>query len=210
MDIGAYPSSVKDRHKASARLAAFLAASEGTTAVEFGLIALPLLFSILFLMSVGYTLFLKQGLDFAAQKAARQIRIGAAQQAQMTQAQFLQNVICPALPLTVSCSSIIVNISNVPYTSGNALNYASYMSFVNTQQTNLVVPQLSNSATNYCLGQGGSSPSYVYLQLLYPVPLFFAMFSAGATTVYNGQKVYLLMATSTFLNEPFIAPASAC
>ena len=71
-------------------------------------------------------------------------------------------------------------------------------------------PALTNTGAAYCPGQGGKSPSYVYLQVLYPVSGFFSLFATSATTVYNGQKVFLVMATATFLNEPFVAPASAC
>lgn len=160
-------------------------------------------------MSIGYMVYVKQGLDFATQKAARQIRIGAVQQAQLTQSQFVSQLICPGMPMTVSCSDVIVNVNNVPYTSG-ASNYQSYMNFVNAQQTNVIIPPLTNTGATYCPGQGGKSPSYVYLQVLYPIGSFLALFSSSATTVYNGQKVFLVMATATFLNEPFIAPASAC
>ncbi|WP_158809144.1 TadE/TadG family type IV pilus assembly protein [Beijerinckia sp. L45] len=189
---------------------AFARDRSGATAVEFGLIALPFLATIVFLISIGYMVYVKQGLDFATQKAARQIRIGAVQQAQLTQTQFVTQLICPALPMTVNCNNLIVNVSNVPYTAGNANNYQSYMTFVNAQQTNLIIPALTNTGATYCPGQGGKTPSYVYLQVLYPVPRFMSLFASSATTVYNGQKVFLVMATATFLNEPFVAPTSAC
>jgi Flp pilus assembly protein TadG len=187
----------------------FVRDRSGATAVEFGLVSLPFLLTILFLLSVGYMVYVKQGLDFATQKAARQIRIGAVQQAQLTQSQFVAQQICPYMPMTVNCSNVIVNVNNVPYTAG-AANYQSYMNFVNAQQTNVIIPALTNTGAAYCPGQGGKSPSYVYLQVLYPVSGFFSLFATSATTVYNGQKVFLVMATATFLNEPFVAPASAC
>ena len=193
----------------AARARAFRRDMKGATAVELSLIALPLFTTILFLMSIGYMSYIKQGLDFAAQRAARQIRIGAVQQAKLTQTQFLTQIVCPALPLTVTCASVIVNVNNVPYTAG-AANYSSYMSFVNASQTNLVIPALSNTNATFCPGQGGKTPSYVYLQILYPFSMFLSTFSTSAMTVVNGKKVFLLMATATFLNEPFVAPASAC
>ena len=196
----------------------FLRDREATTAVEFSLIVTPLLVTILYLMSIGYMVFVKQGLDFATQRAARQVRIGAVQNAQLNQAQFRTQIVCPLLPLTVNCDNVIVNLQNVPYTQGSTTNYNSYVAFQNASGNGLALPStLSNSSTSYCPGQGAQTPtgtqltpSYVYLQIIYPVSMFLAMFSQGSTVTYNGQKVYAVMTTATFLNEPFVAPASAC
>ena len=189
---------------------AFIRDASGATAVEFGIVSLPLFLTILFLMSIGYISFIVQGLDLTAKKVARQVRIGAVQSMQLSQQQFLTQVVCPVLPPTVQCANVIVNLQNVAYTNGNAYNYNSYNNFVNSSQTGLIIPPLSNSQTSYCPGQGGTNPSYVYLQILYPVSYFLALFAPASATVYNGQKVFLVMSTATFLNEPFVAPASAC
>ena len=195
----------------------FVRATGGTTAVEFSLIALPLLFTILFLMYIGFMVYAVQCFDLTAQKVARQIRIGAVQAAQLTQTQFINQIVCPLLPTSFSCSNVIVNLQPVPFTSNTPNSYMAYTNFLNINQTALVIPPLQNSSTKYCPGQGqqgqgtnSTPPTYVYLQILYPISLGLSLFSQITTTTYNGQQVYLVMSTATFLNEPFSAPASSC
>ena len=187
----------------------FRRATAGSTAIEFAFIAPLLLVTILFLMSVGYILFMMESLDYATQKAARQVRTGYVQGATtnvaLTQTQFRTQVICPLLPSMFNCSNVIVNLQAVPYSYYNPNQYYNY---VNSKQSGLILPTLDNTQTSYC---PGNPKGYVYLQVLYPVNLFLSMMSSATyATTYQGQQVYLIMATATFLNEPFVAPTSSC
>lgn len=78
-------------------ITAFIAETRGVTAVEFALVAPLLLATILFIMSIGYMLFMSESLDYATQKAARLIKTGQVQAAGLTQAQFVAQDICPLL-----------------------------------------------------------------------------------------------------------------
>ncbi len=159
-------------------------------------------------MSVGYIMLMKQSLIYATQKAARQIATGQVQTAGLTQAQFVAQDICPLLPSPMfTCSNVIVNVQPVPTTDGNYPN--EYSSFLNSTSTGLAIPAtLSNSATSFCPGAAGG---YVYVQVLYPVSIPGSLFSSILTTAtYNGASVYLISATATFLNEPFVAAMGAC
>jgi Flp pilus assembly protein TadG len=190
-----------------ARVKTFVRETRGATAVEFALIAPMLLLTVLFIMSIGYMIFMNQALDYATQKAARQIRTGQVQTAAITtQSAFATQVVCPLLPSFFNCSNVIVNsqdmgtISSIP--SDGVYPYE-YNQFINTAQTGLTVPGLSNSSTTFCTGSG---QTFVFLQILYPVPFFLSFLSSSTiATTYNGQKVYLIMSTATFLNEPFKA-----
>jgi len=181
----------------------------GATAVEFALVFPLLILTILFVMSIGYILFMSQALDYATQKAARQIKTGQVQTAGLTQTQFLTTVVCPLLPSLFNCNNVIVNVQTMGTITSvpNDSNYPNeYLSFVNASSTGLTLPPLSNSQTKYAPGQG---QCYIYLQVVYPVPLWLAVLSASAVaTTFNNQKVYLIMATATFLNEPFTSQAS--
>jgi Flp pilus assembly protein TadG len=177
--------------------ARFIVEARGTTAVEFALIAPILIATILFLMSIGYMLVMSQTLDYATQKASRTIRTG--QSSGVTQTNFRTGTLCPLLPSMFNCNDVIVNIQSVSTTDANYPN--EYYSFVNAAQSGLVIPQLDNTKTNY---YAANAQCVVYVQVLYPVNIFMSFLSSSTiATTYNGRKVYLIMATSTFLTEPF-------
>jgi Flp pilus assembly pilin Flp len=194
-----------------AAVAQFCRQTRGATAVEFALVSPMLLLTVLFILSVGYMLFMAQALDYATQKAARQVMTGQAQGSvsgttPLSQDQYRTTVVCPLLPSLFNCDNVIVNMQAVPNPGSN--HPYEYYSFLNTAQTGLAIPTLSNASTSYCPGQ---QQGYVYLQILYPVNFFLSFLSTSTVaTTYLGQKVYLIMSTATFLNEPFVAPASSC
>ena len=177
----------------------------GATAVEFALLSPFVILTIFFMISIGYMLLMNQCLDFATQKAARQLRTGAIQTAGLTQSNFQKTVVCPLLPPLFNCADVIVNIQAVPI---DATYPNEYYVFVNAARTGLIIPPLSNNQTSYCPGQ---AQKYVYIQILYPVSFFISLLSSSSiATMYNGQPKYLIMATATMLNEPFNAPVSPC
>jgi hypothetical protein len=94
----------------------------------------------------------------------------------------------------------------VPYNGANANTV--YQSFENSSGTGLAVAALSNAQATFCPGQG---QNYVYVQVLYPVNIFLSLIASSAVaTTYQGRKAYLIMATATFLNEPFTASYAGC
>jgi Flp pilus assembly protein TadG len=197
------------RHRggALARAKAFVRETAGATAVEFALIAPMLFLTILFIMSIGYMIFMNQALDYATQKAAREIRTGQVQSAGITTAaSFASQTVCPLLPSIFQCSNVIVNSQTLgsfdSITSDGVYPYE-YNQFINSSKTGLIYPTTSNSSNTFCTGSGST---FVFLQILYPVPFFLSFLSSSTiAATYNGQKVYLIMSTATFLNEPFPA-----
>lgn len=173
------------------KLTAFRHASQGTTAVEFGMIALPFLTTIMFILFVSLTLFYRTTLDYATQKAARALMVGTPQTSGQTAIQFRTNTLCPYLTLVFfDCSKIVVNLVTVTET----VEPTAYTNFVTPDLSAIIVPPPSIS---YCPGVGSS---YEVLEVLYPLPIYLSFF-ASAPNVVQGQ--FLLLSTATFRNEPF-------
>jgi hypothetical protein len=184
----------------------------GATAVEFGLIGIPLFFTLLGTVEAGFDLYNRNVLDNVTQEIARQIMTGAVQSMTINNqpisaAQFRTNVVCPLLPATYSCNNVIVNVQ----TFTEAAYPGGFYNFVNSAQSGLNAPPLSNTLTSFCIGATGA---YVLLQILYPLPLMTNVFAPGTVTTFNGQKVRLLFSNAAFKNEPFPAgsyvPPSGC
>lgn len=169
---------------------------DGSTAVEFALIALLLLMTILFILSVGTMLYLGQALDVATTKAARQIMLGTVQNAGTSKDDFRTNYVCASLPALFDCSKIVVNVQTVT----EAAQPGGYYGLVNSTQTALIVP--TSSTAQYA---PGVQQSYEYVQVVYPITLLptpiAAILGGGAT--YNGSKAVMLVSTAAFRNEQY-------
>ena len=168
----------------------------GTTAVEFGILAVPFMLTLMGVFEVGYTFFMMSALDYAANKSARAVMTGAVSTAGMSASTFRTSVVCPKLPANFSCADIFVNVSLVPA----GTNPTGYYSYVNTGKSALIVPALNATANKFCPGSGGQ---YVVVQILYPVSYFTMLFAGHSPTIYNGRQVNVLMSTATFKAEPY-------
>ena len=154
--------------------------------------------TIVFVMMIGLILYLDQALEHATDIAARQIMIGAVQKANMGQGAFRTTVVCPALPASLNCDDVIVNVQTVA--RGGPTD--GYYGFVASDASGLAMPALSNASAQFTPGLQGA---YVYLQVVYPVtilPAFMASFM-GASSTYKGLPAYLAVATAAFRNEQY-------
>ena len=96
-----------------------------------------------------------------------------------------------------TCSNVIVNVQ----TATEAAQPGGYYAFVNSNQSALIIPTLSNASSAYTPGAQGN---YEYVQVIYPItfiPSIFASILGKAT--YQGSSAYLLVSTSTFRNEQY-------
>lgn len=178
------------------RLLRLAVCCRGSTAVEFALVSALLIPAILFIMLVGLILYSNQALDYATNKASRQIMIGAVQSTGMSQAAF-QTLVCSYLPAAFTCSNVIVNVQ----TTTEAAQPGGYYPFVNANQTALLIPALSNASAQFTPGVQGN---YVYVQVVYPItfiPALLAPYLGGAT--YQGASAYLAVSTAAFQNEQY-------
>jgi Flp pilus assembly protein TadG len=184
----------------------FLKERKAAVAVEFAMIGAPLLLMILEIFQSALFVYCSGMIDHATQAAARQIMTGSVQNGSLTAAQFRTNLLCPLLPATMPCSSVIVNLqtfSEAAYPSG-------FYSFVNSTQTAIVIPPLDNTQTSFCPGGSGQ---YVYLQVFYAMPLIGAVWLPAVTTTFQGQTVKLVSAAAAFKNEPYqssYTPPAGC
>ena len=171
----------------------------GVVAIEFAMVGLPFLLLIVAIMVVGFLLYAQSTLDYATQKAARQVMVGTVQTSSLTADQFRTTILCPLLPATFTCSNVIVSLQSVASTTPNI-----WYNYVTTSGawynvTGLLLPTLSNSQTSFCSGGAGQ---YKLLEVFYPMPIYLSIFATSAQVVtYNGSNAYLLTSTAVFKNE---------
>jgi len=170
------------------------------------MIGAPFLLMILEIFQSALFVYYSGMLNHAAQSTARQIMTGSVQNEGLTATQFKTNLLCPLLPATMSCSSVIVNLqtfSEAGYPGG-------FYAFVNSTQTGIIVPPLNDSQTSFCPGGSGQ---YVYLQVFYAMPLIGTVWLPAVTTTFQGQTVKLVSAAAAFKNEPYqssYTPPAGC
>lgn len=176
----------------------FARSRSGAAAVEFALVSLMFLMSILFVMIVGLIVYENEALDFATSKAARQIMTGQVQKGSIGLSAFRTQMVCPYLPAAMNCANVIISVQTI--TVGAQPN--GYYSLVNDSATALNIPQLKVDTGAYSVGTQGT---YEYLLIVYPVtfiPSFFAKILGGNAT-YQGLPAFLLTSTATFKNEQY-------
>jgi Flp pilus assembly protein TadG len=93
-------------------IARFGADRRGTTAIEFGAVALPFLLLMLGIMTVGLQFFTTNSLENGVAQAARKIRTGQAQKEGKTFADFRQ-MVCDEAGSYIKCdSSLVVHVKS--------------------------------------------------------------------------------------------------
>ncbi|MGY2050248.1 TadE/TadG family type IV pilus assembly protein [Methylobacterium sp. JK268] len=169
--------------------------ARGTTSIEFGLVILPLMLTLLVVFETGSAFFMMSALDYAARAGARSVMTGAVSTAGMSATQFRDQVVCPKLPSLFTCANVFVNLTVVP--SGQTPT--GYNAYVAPGGGGLSQPALTSSGS-FCPGAGGQ---YVVLLIQYPAAFLSGHFAAVGGTTYNGQSVHVLMASTTFRSEPY-------
>jgi Flp pilus assembly protein TadG len=168
------------------RLSSLRAATRGSAAIEFGLLAFPFCILLIFLLDVSMMFIADTLLDRALQKVARQIRTGQAQTASMTSTTF-KAAVCEAMLELFDCSdnvylcvSVISDVSSVtfidPVNSDGTLTTTEYFDI-------------------------GSAGDYILVQGFLPWTSYTAWMSGYANTLANGAT--LLSTAALFRNEPF-------
>ena len=197
---------LKTRHLAG--LPASLRRDErGTTAVEFGLIAVPFFGLLLAVLQTGLYFFASEALDVAVQDAARNIYTGTAQTAGVaTAAAFSSKYLCPTtggrkLPSYIDCTQLIIDVRSAS-------------SFAATDTTS----DIYNATTQFCPGAPGD---IVVVRVIYPLPVLIPVLGRTGSSsvgvlrtgmVNNGGWKQILLGTAVFQNEPYdgssyVAPA---
>ncbi len=160
----------------------------GTTAIEFGMVALPFFMLLIGTIGVGLFFFTTFALEDAVEQAARLIRVGQVQQSGMTAEQFKQEI-CSHVPGYIDCDGKMrVNVQS----------YSDFAYIVTPSCTsadgNLVPPE--NTSYN-----AGSSSDVVLVTVCYEWELAGHLPFLKLGSMPSGAA--LIQASSTFRTEPY-------
>jgi Flp pilus assembly protein TadG len=179
----------KSFHRPARALSRFCFSHDGTTAVEFALIAPPFLALIVAIFQMTMFLFAQQALQTAAVSAGRLILTGQVQSANLTQAQFKTNDVCPLLAGMFTCSNVYVSVQS--YNNFSSANTGSPTLTYNSNGT------VSNTWA-YSLGSPGQ---VMVLQLVYQWPIISGPLGSVVPNLGNGYTE--LMGITAFRVEPY-------
>jgi Flp pilus assembly protein TadG len=170
-------------------LSRFCLARNGTTAVEFALIAPPFLALLIAIFQMTAFLFAQQALQTAAVAAGRLILTGQVQNASLTQSQFKTNDVCPLLAAMFTCSKVYVNVQTY-----NDFAAASTGAPTLTYNGNGTV----NNTWAYNLGSPGQ---VMVLQLVYQWPIISGPLGSVLPNLGNGTAE--MVGITAFRVEPY-------
>jgi Flp pilus assembly protein TadG len=169
----------------------FMRSRRGSAAVEFALIALPLVAIIFAALQFAIILLAQQELNRAADETGRAVMTGkisstSGQTGYLSQSDF-QKKVCSYLVALFNCSNLMINMQTASSFSAASTSTPSYAT-------------LQNNSWSYQTGSHGSTPQVIVLQVMYEWPIFSSLFGFNLATLPNGTR--LLVATSVFMNEP--------
>lgn len=160
--------------------------SSGASAVEFALVATPLILLLLATLQVGVIYFANYELENAASYGARLLRTGQAQNQKFDAAAFKAEV-CKHISAPLSCAKLKLDVQK-------------FASFSSTSLSNpLDASGNMKSGFSYNPGVGGD---VVVVRAFYPFDLPAKLPVDIRMSNMNGGN-YLLIATEAFRNEPF-------
>lgn len=163
----------------------FLRSVEGTTAVEFGILALPFFALVVAIFETCSMLVAQEVLQNATNAAARLIMTGQAQLSSLTAAQF-QQAVCSQANALLACSGIYVNVQKFSSFGG--------VSKLNPVQSGVLNPALMGY-------NPGGAGDIVLVQTFYQWPIMLGLLGFDLTTTKNGA--HLMVGTAVFRNEPY-------
>jgi Flp pilus assembly protein TadG len=174
------------RNTARRMLGKFVRRKDGSSTIEFALVAAPFLALLFAIMETGIIFFAGQTLETAVADASRLILTGQAQTAGFDQAAFKQAV-CYRIYAMFDCQGgIYVDVRT--YTNFSSAN------------TSLPIDANGNLTNNFTYNPGGPG-DIVVVRVMYQWPVYVTLLGLNLSDMAGGQR--LLMATTTFRNEPY-------
>ena len=160
----------------------------GVAAVEFALIAIPLIALMIAIIQTSLTFFAQQTLETATEKATRTLFTGSAQASGISQSQY-KTLVCSKLPSFMKCANLFVDVQSA----------ASFSS------ASVVAPTLtydsSGNVNNTFKFTPGSAGSVNVVRIMYIWNTQKGPLGFDLSTMSNGNR--LLLATSVFKVEPY-------
>lgn len=156
----------------------------GASALEFAMVAAPLILLLLAVLQVGLVYFANFALEGATERGARLIRTGQAQTNGFDAGMFKKEV-CKHLSAPLSCGALQLDVRSYPSFGSAAGNLAS--------------PPSSNDSPSY---NPGGAEDVVVVRAFYPFDIGSLLPSSiSLGNMKDGSR--LLVATAAFRNEPF-------
>ncbi len=165
----------------------FIQQPSGTTAVEFGLLAVPFFFLKFAIIETAIVFWAGQLLESGVTDASRQIRTGQVQTQNIDQQGF-QTILCNELGLLFDCDDrLAIDVQRVDRFDELELRPQPVDGEGNF-----------NGTFGFDPGAGGET---VVVRVFYRWPLFFNILGMDASDIAGRQR--LLISTTAFRNEPF-------
>jgi Flp pilus assembly protein TadG len=170
-------------------LGRFKRASGGATAVEFAMVALPFFFLLFAIFDISLMFFASTTLENGIVGAARQIRTGEAQTANLSADEF-RSIVCDDISMLLACDGRL------------AIDVRKYNGFGNAKYE----PALDKDGnlTGSMKFDPGSAGDVVVVRAFYVWPVFTPTLGVKFANMANGHR--LLEASFAFRNEPFNGP----
>jgi Flp pilus assembly protein TadG len=158
---------------------------DGSTAIEFGLVAMPFLALVFAIIETAIVFFAGQALETAVADSSRLIMTGQAQTQGLSKATFKENV-CSRIYGLFDCAAGI-NVDVQTFSSFSAVNLTSPLDGAGN---------LDLSSFKY---QPGGPNDIVVVRLIYQWPVYISLL--GLSDMAGGKR--LMIATAAFRNEPY-------
>jgi Flp pilus assembly protein TadG len=167
----------------------FCGDQSGASALEFAMVAAPLILLLLAVLQIGLVYFANFALEGATERGARLIRTGQAQTQGFDAAKF-KSELCKNLSAPLTCSGLKLDVRSYSSFGGAASNL-----------TNPVGPD-GKLKTNFSFNPG-TGGDVVVVRAFYPLDIGSLLpASINLSNLEGGSR--LLIATAAFRNEPFI------
>lgn len=165
----------------------FHRSEDGTTAVEFALVAAPFLALLIAIIQTMLVFFAQRLLDEVVSQASRVIQTGQAQASSLTQSQFASWV-CQKTVIIFTCGNFMINVQS-----------SSSFSSANTSPPTITFDSHGNvtNVWNYQLGNPGD---IVVVQVMYQYPVILGPLGFNLSNLPNGNR--LLLSSNVFKREP--------
>lgn len=158
---------------------------DGAAAVEFSLLVMPFLIIIFGILDIALMFFVDGALDFALNKASREVRTGKASIEGWQLPKFKQRV-CDDLALSFDCEDKLLVTTQV-------MHDFSSITLTNPVKNRALVVKESFAA--------GDPGDYILIQAFLPWTSWLA--PLGLETAHLEDGRYVLAATALFRNEPY-------
>lgn len=172
----------------------FARAERGATAVEFGLVSLPILAMIFGLIELALVFVVATTLDQATQAAARQIRTGAFQTSAATSQVNFKALVCQNMTwLQSQCATgLWLDVQT----------FANYAALAGAPPVPIATLDPNSPTANPCF-QPGQPADIVLVRTYFQWDLITPLLSTAFQNMGAGSGKRLISSTTAFRNEPF-------